>query len=247
MNKKTKKEKDGTNLLNATFLDKNGVSVNVKDIINQGDCWYLARAKSWIATHNAIKTIANIAGISKNYDVKESENVIPDYKNELEYIVRVTIHCKAKNSVKKLSKETKSIGPGCVHSDERDLTITGEANRINTPSKGRGYLRKMAEKRAFDIAVLEHLGLYSALFSEEESTSFEQKRGKEPELMPGTQEFEKLTDEINAIMNAKNLSSLKKVGIKIRKYIKDETYTDKQIKYLRELYQKEYGKKSKEF
>ena len=243
--KKIKKGKDNTNLLNATFLDKEGKLVNVKDIIGTEDCWYLSRAKAWIATHNAIKTIANIAGISKNYDVEESGNVIPDYKNELEHIIRVTIHCKANNPTK--GKNKKSIDSGCVHSDERSLTITGEANRVNTPNKGRGYLRKMAEKRAFDIAVLEHLGLYSALFSEEESTEFEQNKGKEPDLMPGTQEFETITKEINLILNAKNLSPLKKVGISIRKGIKNKEYTDKQIKYLRELYQKEYGKKSKEF
>jgi thymidylate synthase len=127
------------------------------------------------------------------------------------------------------------------------LTITGESNRINTPHRGRGYLRKMAEKRAFDIAVLEHLGLYSSIFSEEESTDFEEKKEKEPDLMPGTQEFESIVKEINAILDAKELSVLKITGRKIRNGIKIKKYTEKQIKYLRELYQREYGKKSNEF
>lgn len=230
---KTKKE---TNLLNATFLDKKGVTKNIKDIIGKDDCWYLKRANAWIATHKAIKNIANIAGISKNYDVEESPNITPDYKNELEHIIRVTIHCKAKTK-----------GSGCVHSDEKELTITGEANRVNTPYKGRGYLRKMAEKRAFDIAVLEHLDLYSSLFSEEESAEFDQKKGKEPILMPGTKDFEAIIKEINAILNSKNLSSLKKIGIKIRNGIKVKKYTENQIKYLRELHQKEIGRKNAQF
>lgn len=230
-----KRIKDSDQLINATFLDKTGKKQEVNDVINEDDCWYLKKAKSWILTHNAIKTIANIAGISKNYEVEESEKVIPDYRNELEHIVRVTIKCKA---VKK-GKE------GCVHSDENFLTITGESNRINTPNKGRGYLRKMSEKRAFDIAVLEHLNLYSAVFSEEEATDFEQK--KEPLLLPGTKDFEEITTEINAILNSKTIAKLKKVGKKIKAGVKVEKYNDKQVIYLRDLYQREYGKKNNEF
>ncbi len=237
MTKTTKDEKkENAQLINATFLDKSGNKKNVKDVIDKGDCWFLNKANSWILTHNAIKTIANTAGISKNFEVEESQNVVPDYKNELEHIVRVTIHCKAKRS-----------GEGCIHSDEDHLTITGESNRTNTPNKGRGYLRKMAEKRAFDIAVLEHLSLYSSVFSEEESSEFEQTKEKEPDLLPGTKEFESVTTEINSILNAKTTASLKTVAKKIKAGIKIKKYTDKQIKYLGDLYQKEYGKRNKEF
>ncbi len=230
------KEKNGTHLLNATFLDKEGKVKNVKDIIDKDDCWYLARANAWIATHNAVKTIANIAGISKNYDVEESQNVIPDYKNELEHIVRVTIHCKAKNK-----------NSGCVHSDEKDLTITGESNRINTPNKGRGYLRKMAEKRAFDIAVLEHLRLYSALFSEEESEEFIQKKEKEPILMPGSPEFEVIVKEINFLLKCDTPVQFKTFRMKMKKRIKEDKYSEKQLSYLRELYKKRFAEKSESF
>jgi len=231
-----KKKKD-SQLINATFLDKSGKKTNVTDVIGKNDCWFLNKANSWILTHNAIKSIANIAGISKNYEVVESPNIIPDFKNEQEHVVRVTIHCKAKNGT----------DGGCIHSDERDLTITGESNRVNTPNKGRGYLRKMAEKRAFDIAVLEHLNLYSSVFSEEESSDFEQKKIREPDLMPGTKEFESITVEINAILNAKSILDLKRVAKKIKAGIKENKYVDKQINYLRELFQKEYGKKNSEF
>ena len=233
----TKKSSKKQGMMSEIFLDKDGKDIKISDIINTDeDCWYFKKANAWILTHKAIKRIANIAGISKNYKVEESKNVIPDYKNDLEYIVRVTIKC---NAAKK--------DEGCVHSEERELTMTGEANRINTPDRGRGYLRKMAEKRAYDIAVLEHLNLSSGVYSEEESPEFEQKREKEPVLMPGTQEFERISTEVNAILNAETLALLKKVGKKIKAGVEIEKYTEKQVNYLRTLYKKEFGKKTLNF
>lgn len=232
-NKKINKVKDPKILIDATFLNKKNKKQEISKIINEKDCWFLKKNNSWILTHNAIKIIANIAGISKNYEVEESENIKPDYRNELEHIIRVTIKCNAKK--KKSSK-------GCIHSDENTLTITGEANRINTPNRGRGYLRKMAEKRAFDIAVLEHLNLYSSVFSEEESQKFEEK--KEPVLLPGSKSFEAITTEINYILSAKGIKTLKTAKKKIEAGIKINKYDDKQIKYLKELWIKEMSKKT---
>ena len=104
----------------------------------------------------------------------------------------------------------------------------------------------MAEKRAFDIAVLDHLDLYSSVFSEEEAQSFESKEKREPDLMPGTKEFESIATEINAILNAKAHADLKRVAKKIKKLIKEDKYSEKQIKYLKDLYKQEYGKKNKD-
>ncbi len=223
-------------LINSYIFSKEGKKINLKDVITKEECWYLKRGNKWILTHNAIKKIAVIAGISKNYEVVESANIIPDYKNELEHVVRVTIHC--------LSK--KKNGVGCIHSDEETLTVTGEANRLSAPDKGRTYLRKMAEKRGFDIAVLEHLNLYSSHFSsEEEAPHYEKKR--EPSLMPGMKEFETITIEINAILNSEGKEALKKVGKRIGKGIEIKKYTDMQIVFLRNLYQREIGKKNSAF
>jgi len=234
--KSTKIKKDSVNesITKGKFFDKAGKEVFLKDIITKDECWLLKKENKWILTHNAIKKIAVLAGISKNFDVDESQTITPDYRNELEHVVRVTIHCNAKGK-----------NGGCVHSDEKDLTMTGESNRINTPNRGRGYLRKMAEKRAFDIAVLEHLDLYSSIFSEEEAADFE--KTKEPEVTPGTKEFEEVTTEINAILNAEDLAVLKKVGRKIKKGVEINKYTKEQIKYLKSLYEKEYGKRNAEF
>jgi len=236
MIKKVTKKKEEKQLVNSTFLDKKGEITKVTDIISKDDCWFLKRENKFVLTHKAIEEIAIVAGISLNYDVEESATIVPDYRNELEHVVRITIHCKAKSSTKKI---------GCVHSDEAELTVTGEANRMSAPNRGRGYLRKMAEKRGFDIAVLKHLGLYSSVFSEDEAEKFEQKR--EPDILPGTKDFEEIIKEINAILNCKTLIALQKIGKKIKLGVKENKYSDKQLKYLRELYQKEYGKKNNEF
>lgn len=232
---KKEKTEQKENITDSTFLDKAGKKINLKDIITEEECWYLKREKKWILTHAAIKKIALLAGISPNYKVEESKNITPSYSNELEHIVRVTIICTA----------TKKNKKGCIHGPETELTITGEANRMSTPNRGRGYLRKMAEKRAFDIAVLEHLGMYSSVFSEEEAEKFEQK--KEPSIMPCTPEFEAMSTELNAILAAKTTVQLKKIAKKIKAGVKIKKYSVQQIEYLRTIYANEYGKKNSTF
>jgi hypothetical protein len=223
---KEKKEE----IIEASFLDKNGKSINVKDVIEKEDCW---KAKDkFILTFRAVKHIAEIAGISKNYEIKESEHIIPDYRNELAYIVRVTIKCNA--------CANKSNPEECIHG-ERALTATGEANRLNTGNRGRTYLRRMAEKRGYVIAVLEHLGLYSAIYCEDEAEAFEKK--SEPRLLPGNKEFESIVKEINAILEAKDVATLKKVGKKIRAGVKIGKYSKLQIEYLRDLFNINHAKK----
>jgi len=243
---KAKKEKEiKEKLAAATFLDKEGNKVKVSDLISEEQCWYLEKTGKYILTHDAIKTIARKAGISMNFSVEESPNIVPDYRNELEHIVRVTIHCKA-NAPRGAEKDVDGNLP-CVHSEERTITITGEANTKSTPNRGRAYLRKMAEKRAFDIAVLEHLGLYTSIFSEEESPDFENADQKEATLMPGTKEFESVIKEVNAILKASSLERLQVIASKIKRLKEKGKYSDAQSKYLRELYQRECGKKYKEF
>lgn len=251
--KKEVKEKTEEILNDSSFLDKEGKTIKLSDVVKKEDCWILknqTHGDKWVLTHDAIKRIARIAGISMNYDVEESQHIVPDYRNELEHVVRVTIHCKA--SSKKIVEhhgdgDYEKELEGCVHSDERELTVTGESNRISTPNRGRGYLRKMAEKRGFDIAVLEHLGLYSSIFSEEESADFEDKKEKEPALMPGSKEFDEISKEINAIINSKDVLTLKKIAVKIKKKIEKKEYSEKQLKFLRSLFKKEIGKKNNDF
>jgi len=238
-----KKKTQMPTLIDATFLDRTGKVVKLSKYISEKDCWLLKRDTSqWVLSHYAIKKIAQVAGISKNYDVEESSNIIPSIQNDFEHIIRVTIHCNSKAPGKAKKGE-------CAHSDENTLTITGEANRINTPNRGKGYLRKMAEKRAYDIAVLEHLGLYTSIFSEEESEEFQQptKERKEVSIMPGTKEFDMIISEINILLDSKTKVELKIAVDTIKKNIKANNYSDTQIQYLRELYHKKFAEFNKTF
>lgn len=234
----TKEEPKRPSLEDASFLNKNGKPVKVFDIINkETECWFLRNKGLWILTHAAVEKIALTAGISNNFNVEESPNIQPTYQNELEHVVRVTIKC---NAAKKEG--------GCVHSDENTFTVTGESNRVNTPHRGRGYLRKMAEKRGFDIAVLKHIGLYTTVFSEDEAEEFKGPGNqKDVTLMPGSKEFEAIVEEINLILNASTKEELKAAGKIIKKRVADGKYSEKQHKYLKDLFKKEVAEKVESF
>lgn len=238
----TEGEQKRPSLEEATFLDKSGKLTKVLDVIQKDvDCWFLRNKGLWILTHASVEKIASLAGISNNFDVQESPNVQPSYQNELEHIVRVTIKCNAKNSVS-------NKGLGCIHSDDNTFTVTGESNRVNTPHRGRGFLRKMAEKRGFDIAVLKHLGLYTTVFSEDEAEEFKEGgRGKDVVLMPGSKEFEAIVEEINLVLNAATKAELKAAGLFIKKRVAEARYSEKQHKYLKELFKKEVAEKVESF
>ncbi|KKR62545.1 MAG: hypothetical protein UU03_C0025G0009 [Candidatus Woesebacteria bacterium GW2011_GWA1_40_45] len=227
---------------------KTGKAVKLIDVIDKKiDCWLAQDKKVWILTHAAVEKIAQIAGISLNFEVSESPNVSPTYQNELEHIVRITIHCHTKNNP----------NGGCIHSEnDRTFTVTGESNRVNTPHRGRGYLRKMAEKRGFDIAVLKHLGLHTMIFSEEEAEEFTHPKAeefthpnnrKDTTVLPGSKEFELIVEEINLILNAANKEELKAAGKVIKARVVVKKYSDKQYKYLKELFAKEVAKKIESF
>lgn len=236
-------------LENATFLDSTGKNVNVIDVIDKEiDCWFSKNNSIWIVKHTAVEKIAIKAGISLNFEVDESASVQPTYYNELEHIVRVTIHCNAYHKNEKDHIIQNGIITNCVHSNENFFIVTGESNRINTPHRGRGYLRKMAEKRGFDIAVLKHLGLHTSIFSEEEAEEFEkQPVRKDVLLMPGSKEFEAIIEEVNLILNAKTRKELKEIGTIIKQRVTMRTYTEKQHQYLKELFKKEVAAKVEMF
>ena len=221
------KEKNST-ITDATFLSRSGSVINVKDVVTEKECWYVEKEHRYVLAHRAIQKIAALAGISKNYEVTESPLIQPSYKNELEHIVRVTIHCTAK---------VKGQKKGCCHDPiEHELTVTGEANKTNTPVRGRGYLRKMAEKRAFDIAVLEHIGLYDTTFSEEESETM---IGNSPGAFQNAQisnvELEALKEEINALVASDTADKLEVAKKSIDEKNKAKKFNDNQFKYLQTL------------
>lgn len=214
----------------AAFLTKNGSTVKVKDTVTQDECWYLEKERKYVLSHRAVQKIAAAAGISKSYDVEESA-IIPDYKNGMEHIVRVTIKCNAKHA---------TDSECCIHGEEKTLTVTGEANRQNTSVRGVGYLRKMAEKRAYDIAVLEHLGLYTTIFSEEESEGFrhEPVEYKQSVSILNT-DIEHVRAEINELLKAKTDDELSAAWKIVETKQASQEITKNQKDFLMNVYDKQ--------
>lgn len=208
-----------------TFIDRTGTEVKISDAVSKAECWYSEKETRWVLAHKAIQKIAALAGISRTFEVTESPTIQPSYKNELEHIVRVTIKCYAKNG--KLKKS-------CLHDENSNVhTATGEANKLNTPVRGRGYLRKMAEKRAYDIAVLEHLGIYDTTFSEEESETM---MGRNPADFQAKSvsnvDIEALKDEINMLTDCDSKPKLTNVEKIIKERTDKKAYTEKQLEFL---------------
>lgn len=215
-------------LTESTFVNRTGQLMKIADAVTEKECWYVEKEKRWVLAHKAIQKIAALAGISSNYAVDESPLIQPNYKNELEHIVRVTIKCLAK---------PKKGRKGCIHNeDENFLTVTGEANKLNTPVRGRGYLRKMAEKRAYDIAVLEHLGLYDTTFSEEESETM---LGKSPASYQSVEisnvDLEQLTEEINMLVACDTKAKLADATAIVNAKKKEKKYSEEQSRFLDQL------------
>jgi hypothetical protein len=183
-----------------------------------------------------VKKLARIAGISKNFEVIESENIVPSYKNELEHIVRIKIKCLSKIA---------DAGGQCMH-DVEDFTIaTGEANRTNTSWRGKERLRMMAEKRGYDIAVLEHIGIHSMALSEEESETFAQ--DYDPNTHIYDTDIEATSKEVNAINAALDEEMLDKAAKKIKTKATKGEFTERQLEFLRGIHAKRLAALRKTF
>lgn len=213
-----------SNLLeNATFFTKNGQIEKVANVIEPHDVWQTKDGIN-ILSHAAVKKLARLAGISKNYDVLESERVEPSYKNELEHIVRIRIKCLAHNG---------NEGE-CYHDVEDHMIATGEANRNNTSWRGKDRLRMMAEKRGYDIAVLEHIGLHTMAYSEEESESFSRDADDKKQIFDT--DIEAIASEINMINTCGSEEELLETAKKLKVKRKKGTYTAPQLDFLYGIY-----------
>lgn len=218
-------------LIDASFITKHGLLEKVSNVISKDDCWQLGTEDRWVLSHKAVQTLGTLAGISKNYEVIESPTIQPTYKNDLEHIVRVKIICNAK-------KEDGS--EGCVHSDEAYHIATGEANRVNTTFRGRGFLRKMAEKRAYDVAVIDHIGLYSTVYSEDESQNLNHREeNKEKTSALFDTDIEHMHEEINMLSMSKTKADLLVAAQTIRQRRQSgKTYSQRQLDFLLGLHER---------
>lgn len=131
--------------LDQEFPNSKGVLVSIRSVLRPGDWWELKKGniKATIITHNGVKQIADVAGIST--DIDYSILTQPDVRNNYQNTWQVKIH----------------------DVNEKYTTEIGESNRGNLGSRGRNNPANMAQKRGYDRAVFRHLGITGLLGEDE--------------------------------------------------------------------------------
>lgn len=183
MKKQSKKENIPEGL-NQTFFGSDCKPIKLKDCLTESDWWILKKRnnQSTILTHEAIKKLADLAGISKkvSYNIKLS----PTHENNYMLIVEVE-----------------------VCDDKRCTTEWGEVNRQNLGGRGRLNPANMAQKRGYDRAVLRHLGISGLLGEDELSDEPEENMNQLSQ-----DEQKEIVPIINKIINCKIKSDLTKIN-----------------------------------
>lgn len=209
--------KEGIEGLQQSFNKSDGKSVTLHSVLTEKDFWITSgRVKRTILTHDAVKKLADLAGVLKNY--KNTILTQPDAYNNYQYTWQVEI-CTTK-------------GDCCIG--------VGEANRSNLGAKGRGNPANMAEKRAYDRAVLRLLGI-TGLLSEEELPDEDQ-----TDKMEGLthEEKKKIAPIVNQLLLAKDNKNLISFGNEMK--TKAKTLNPAQLEYLRKLYKKRVSEVKKD-
>lgn len=205
--------------LEQSFGDNNGDTVILKDFLTKEDWWEMKGRKGSkvILTHDAVKKIADKAGILTNpkYEILTQ----PNYQNNYQYLIQVTI---------------------CNHLGVC-TTELGESNRSNLSSRGRGNPANMAQKRAYDRAVFRHVGI-TGLLGEDELEDVEQPKDME-KLSEESQQA--IVPHVNDLLLAKNKADLIKFQTKMKNAKK--TLEPDQLEYLRKLFKKKLAEISKSF
>ena len=203
--------------LNQKFKMANGKMTTLAKGLKDKDWWQTTgKVKRTILTHNAVKHIADVAGIGK--DPEYTVLTQPSAYNNYQY----TMQCKI------------CRGKDCV-------TEIGEANRNNLGIKGRANPANMAQKRAYDRAVLRLLGI-NGLLSEEELQDNEEEEKPMDEL--SHDEKKKIAPLINKLLLAKTKDNLADFNKEMK--TKANTLNDVELGYLRKLYKKKVAELTKE-
>jgi hypothetical protein len=216
MSKTTKKTEEVDSGLDQKFEDRDGQYVMVKDILSPSDSWILKRGKNQatIITHNGVKKIARVAGLSAlKYEVLTQPNI----QNNYQYTLQVTIMGRR--------------GPGIG---------LGETNRSNLGNRGKNNPANMAEKRAFDRAVFDYLGI-TGLLSEDELPDNEDEKVEHLT----TDEQKQIAPLLNQIFAAKKRADLVKFAQEMKKGLGN--YSEKQVEYLRKIHGKQLALVEKSF
>lgn len=203
--------------LDQTFTLRNGKQTTIRKFLKPSDTWKTkGRVERVILKHDAVKKIADGAGLSK--DVKYAILTQPDAMNNYQYTIEARV-CYIK-------------GGECA-------SEVGEANRSNLGNKGRNNPANMAQKRAYDRAVFRLLGI-TGLLSEEELEDEEQEEHMDP---LSHDERRQVAPLINKLLLAKTKADLILFDREMKKDFKK--YSEVQLDYIRGLYKKTVGLLSK--
>lgn len=148
--KKPIKKPDG---LNQKIKTKAGKLVTLNSLLKEGDWWQLKKNGTaiYILTHDAVKKLADKAGLKTDVEYKVLINPTHENNYQQTWQARVT-------------------------SNNKDYTSEiGEVNRNNLGPRGRNNPSNMAQKRAYDRAVLRHLGIVGFLGEDELPEETEEK------------------------------------------------------------------------
>jgi hypothetical protein len=218
------------------FLDREGKEASIDVVLAKEDYWVSRNKKSvnWIVSHRGVEKIAKVAGIKPQINTRFEIQVEPNYANAMAHEVVANMTCEAYEIIdtpsgKKLGVLDTSLK--CLHGSDKVFFSTGEAGRGNTGARGGSYMRIMAEKRAYDRGVLQHLGINGDVnvYSEEEAEAFDKDPGK-----PLDQIIEKLSPILNKILNAESKDQLKTIAEEIRK----EKLDEQELEYLRGVWKR---------
>lgn len=194
--------------LQQRFKKADGKMTTLHAGLTDKDFWQTnGKVKRTILTHDAVKKIADVAGVSKQ--VEYTVLTQPDAYNNYQYTIQAKV-CKKGECVTEL----------------------GETNRSNLGSRGRGNPANMAQKRAYDRAVLRLLGI-TGLLSEEELTDNETE-----ENMEGLshEEKKKIAPIVNQLLLATSKEHFIKFNTQMKLRVKE--FTPNVLDYLRKLYKK---------
>ena len=201
--------------LQQNFLQKDKKIVALYSVLTEKDFWQTnGKNKKTILIHDAVKKIADIAGISKS--VKYNVLTQPDAYNNYQYTIQAEV-CRDPND--------------CANE-------IGEANRSNLGNKGRGNPANMAQKRAYDRAVFRLLGI-TGLLSEEELTD-EETNNTMDEL--NHEEKKRIAPVVNQLLLATNKDHLIIFNRTMKE--NSAKFTEIELNYLRKLYKKKVGELS---
>lgn len=211
--------KDRLDGLNQYFTNQLNKRIKLKDFLVEGDWWELKSSKRvvYIILHDAVKKIANEAGISTyvKYDILTQPATNNNYT--ICIIATITDH------------------------NGKVTTDLGESSRDNLGIRGRSNPMNMAQKRAYDRAVFNHLGI-TGLLGEDELPDQEEPK-----------EMDKLTfDEqksIVPILNELFAATTKPLMSAFNKKMQKEkaSYSVGQLELLRGVYKKQLAALSKSF